>query len=88
MSVLGGGPKLAQTGCDFAFWTQTGHYPYGAPAINAASETMRPFQTALISSSADDALPVSNEVIEKIKNLRCDRHRIRSPAQFAIRCQT
>jgi hypothetical protein len=32
---------------------------------------------------ADDALPVPNQVIEQVKNLRCDRHRIRPPMQFA-----
>src|SRR6266581_790808 len=31
---------------------------------------------------ADDALPVSNQVIEQVKNLRCDRHRIRPAMQF------
>ena len=31
---------------------------------------------------ADDVLPVSNQVFEQVKNLRCDRYRIRPPVQF------
>ena len=31
---------------------------------------------------ADNAFPVSNQVIEQVKNLRCDRHRIRPAMQL------
>ncbi len=47
----------------------------------AASETTRPFQTALAgltsSCDADDALPVADQVIEQVKTLRCDRNCLR-----------
>ena len=33
---------------------------------------------------ANDALPVSNQVIEQVKNLRCDWHRIRPAVQFTL----
>ena len=52
--------------------------------VSAASETLRPFQTALMRSSlADDALPVTDQIVEQIEYLWCDGDDVRPAMQLA-----
>ena len=52
--------------------------------LRADSETTRPFHTETMRSSlADDVVPVTDQVVKQIENLRLDGNPFRSAMQFA-----